>query len=107
MNSGNKNQSKKKPVLTIAVMFGGIAASVNPRQLDWKTYHGTAADGTEVKSLAAAEVKDDAGTVVIKKPNGKWTTYRGNELEVFAAQFLKDKGYAITAPSAGGLGTSS
>ncbi len=64
----------------------------------WKTYHGTTADGTKVESLSGCEI---GRTTILATDSGVAFSAPTAEIEVFAIQFLQDKGYAVTANKAG------
>jgi len=66
---------------------------------NWKTYHGTTADGTKVESLSGCEV---GRTTILATNSGAAFSASTDEIEVFAVQFLQDKGYNVTANKAAG-----
>ncbi|MCR4330331.1 MAG: hypothetical protein NUV49_00360 [Patescibacteria group bacterium] len=90
----------KKPRVP-AQLANGSKVTVNLESIpieNWKTYHGTTAKGDKVQSLHGCEV---GRTTILATDNGVAFSAPTDELEVFAVQFLEDKGYAITANKAG------
>ncbi|MEK7086210.1 MAG: hypothetical protein AAB709_00025 [Patescibacteria group bacterium] len=94
-----KNQ--RKGTFVPATLLSGATALINTSMLpkkDWKTHSGFAPVAKE--DVHSLQSQDIAGTkdVVIKTDTGAKLCVTQGEAEVFAADYLTDRGYKIQAP---------
>lgn len=90
----------KKPRVP-AQLENGSKVMINLESIpldNWKTYHGITAKGDKVHSLSGCQV---GRTTILATDNGVAFSAPTDEVEVFAIQFLKDKGYAVEANKGG------
>ncbi len=82
----------------IKVNIGGTDALVGREQLQghWTSCHGTAVDGTQVKSLQVQFIGDKG---LVMKPGGEIADYNLRELEVAAVKIAQMRGYKVIHPN--------
>ena len=85
----------RRPQFVPVTLENGVKASVQTATIsDWTTHHGQTIPGVKVNSLLSKQVGNSI--IIAKSADGPAFSVTKDDLEVFAAQYLKGIGYSVS-----------